>query len=326
MERQRLFTTDTPGHLRFFESDIPGDALGQLMKIMEDIHSSLYSPGAARSNTGTRDLQIQRLNTSLDTLAHAHAASIPPLTQDTADTDPMKMKLVYAFHVSQILVLRCDRRNPKAQEKMREIARASLKLVASAVSQPPHTATRLSLLASIIGDYPVVAFYELAFFHLDNLFGKGEHDATAQADMGLLRTVLDHLQVLEHDKPRNTIYVTLRLGLGWVLNVLQKVGETITGPPPTGVACQTASSTRISESPPSPSLPQLIEGCPLRIFRADPTRSNLLPPQQDKTNPRLTGDTRQTGVAASTQPLNLVCRPSPFEYLLSTSESLDSAL
>ncbi|KAK6825641.1 hypothetical protein PG987_013135 [Apiospora arundinis] len=290
MDKQRVFMTGLPCDLHMFDSDHRpfSDAAGQLANLWEEIYLKLYTSRAARASAELRSRQVQQLSSSLDRFAQKHGNSIPSSPSSTEDLDPAKIELVYGFHVSQVLVLRCDRRNEKSQETMRALARKSLNLLLM-VCKPPLATPRLALLSSIVGNYPMVAFFELVSYHLAELFKTGKLDATAQADISLLRDVCEHLEMPQHAKLNHIFYTRLKLGLGWALGLLEGVGEALANmgakiKPNTDIDRHSrASSMSHTKNPPSPTMPELLGGCPIRLPSADHQsqgHSSSLPPSR----------------------------------------------
>ncbi|KAK7997709.1 hypothetical protein PG989_005749 [Apiospora arundinis] len=254
MDKQRVFMTGLPCDLHMFDSDhrLFCDASGQLANLWEEAYLKLYTPRAARVTVEIRARQVQHLSSSLDRFAQKHGTSIPSSPSSTENIDPAKIELVYGFHVLQVLVLCCDHHNEKRQETMRALARKSLNLVLM-VCKPPLATPRLALLSSIVGNYPMVGFFELVSYHLARLFKTGEFDAAAQADISLLRAVCKHLEMPQHVKLMHTFYTRLNLGLGWALDMLEGVVEALAnmGPKPTNGGQQSSvTSISYTKNPP----------------------------------------------------------------------------
>ncbi|KAK8039546.1 hypothetical protein PG993_007957 [Apiospora rasikravindrae] len=296
MDKQRVFMTGLPCDLHMFDSDHRpfADAFGQLANLWEEIYLKLYTSRAARASAKTRARQVQQLSSSLEKYAKKHADSIPSTLGSRAeDIDPIKIELLYGFLVSQVLVLRCDRRNEKSQDRLRALARKSLNLIL-AVCKPPLTTPRLALLSSIVGNYPMVAFFELASYRLARLFKTGEIDAAAQGDISLLRAVCEHLQMPENDNLTHIFYARLKLGLGWALDLLETLGEALARTEANdGGGCQQylrASPTCHSKNPSSPAIPELLAGCPIRLPTGEPAHLGLQPSRPGETTDFDVGD------------------------------------
>ncbi|KAK8033911.1 hypothetical protein PG991_003309 [Apiospora marii] len=277
MDKQRVFMTGLPCDLHMFDSDHRpfSDPSGQLANIWEEIYLNLYTSRAMGLGADARARQVQQLSNSLSRFAQRHAKSVPPSPGGVEDMDPITLELVYGFHVSQVLVLRCDRRSEASQERMLELARKSLRLVLAVCNLPPTT-QRLGLLASIIGNYPMVAFFELASYRLAGLFKTGEADAAVQADISLLRAVCEHVQMPEHDKLKHIFHSRLVQGLRWTSDLLEFLGESIASLAPN----RDGSAT---QNPPSPTIPELLNGCPIRLPKVDHGPSSLPPSRPGET-------------------------------------------
>ena len=277
--------TGLPCDLHMFDSDHRpfSNASGQLANLWEEIYLKLYTSRAARASPEVRARQVQQLSSSLDRYAQKHGNSIPSNTSSTEELDPTKVELVYGFHVSQVLVLRCDRRNEKSQETMRETARKSLNLVLM-VCKPPLATSRLALLSSIVGNYPMVAFFELVSHRLAALFRTGKVDEAAQADLALLRAVCEHLQMPSLSKLGHIFYTRLKLGLGWALDMLEGLEDALTSAASDKNDAvgriSRASSACHTNNPSSPAITELLGGCPIRLPSGDHQGHASLPPSR----------------------------------------------
>ncbi|KAI3331983.1 hypothetical protein HD806DRAFT_176173 [Xylariaceae sp. AK1471] len=247
MDKERIFMTGQPCDLHLFDSDHHigpnrnhpdndhpiSDAFDQLMIIWEEIYLNLYSSRAASASTETRVPQVRFVTNSMARFTQTHAELLSSSsTNNTADTDLLRIELLYGYQVSQILVLRCDQNNEQSLSEMRGLARSSLKLILE-VGKPPLTTARFALLARMFRRYPMVAFVELAAFHLTNCTTKDEFDATALADVSLLRGICDQLRTLQFDNPTHIFYARLSEGLVWALETLEALAEIIIRPSPT---------------------------------------------------------------------------------------------
>ncbi|KAK8011945.1 hypothetical protein PG989_000205 [Apiospora arundinis] len=327
MDKQRVFMTGLPCDLHMFDSDHRPftDASGQLANLWEEIYLRLYTSRATRASAEVRARQVQQLNSSLDRFAQKHGNSIPSSSSSTEDIDPANIELVYGFHVSQVLVLRCGRRSEKGQGTMRALARKSLNLVLM-VCKPPLATPQLALLSSVIGNYPMVAFFELVSYHLAGLYKTGKFDAAAQADISLLCDVCEHLEMPQHAKFTHIFYTRLKLGLGWALDLLEGVGEALTNmgsnisPSSDGDRHSRASSTSHAKNPPSPTIPEFLGGCPIRLPSVDHQsqgHSSLPPSRPGETTEfadavgfkERTGFGFFTPIREGTDPIDLTSRP-----------------
>ncbi|KAI0412188.1 hypothetical protein F5X98DRAFT_355526 [Xylaria grammica] len=240
MDKVRVFMTGQPCDLHLFDSDQHigpnrdhaddghpiSDAFDYLMTIWEEIYLNLYSSRAARATTETRLFQMRFVTASIDRFAQTHARllSPPPPANDAADSDLLRLELLYGYQVSQILVLRCGQDSEQSMSKMRELARSSLGLILD-VCKPPLTTARFALLARMFRRYPMVAFVELVAFHLANYPTDAEYEATAAADVALLRGIRDQLEMLQYDNLTHIFYARLSEGLAWALGTLEALAE-----------------------------------------------------------------------------------------------------
>ncbi|KAI0909148.1 hypothetical protein F4823DRAFT_639405 [Ustulina deusta] len=245
MDKQRVFMTGQPCDLHLFDSDQHigpdrhrqdddhpiGDAFDHLMTIWEEIYLNLYCARATRSSADTRLIQMRFVASSIDRFAQTHAKLLSPCSpNDAADADLLRIELLYGYQVSQILILRCDQDNEHSLSNMRDLARSSLGLILEAC-RPPLTTARYALLAMMFRRYPMVAFVELVAFQLADLPTKCEFDATALADISLLRGVCNQLQMLQYDNLTHIFYARLSEGLNWALETLEALAEALIRPP-----------------------------------------------------------------------------------------------
>ncbi|KAI9152373.1 transcriptional regulatory protein [Paramyrothecium foliicola] len=284
--RKHSFMTGLPCNLHMFDSDHRPftDAFGCLANLWEDIHLGLYASRAARANDEARAEQVKRLSSSLDRYCLQHVKSLPTPQVNSENSYPVKMELVYGFYVSQVLVLRCDRPSNKSQKKMRELGRTSLRLLL-AVSEPPLKMPQLALLRNLIGDYPMVSFFELSSYHLARLIKIGEVDEEVTADIALLRDVCKLLEILEHnnDRPPHVLHNRLKLGLRWAWSILQVLSETLISVAANKDGENYPSQASFANSPKNPlSLisPETFGQCPIRlptVDNGDPKMLSLQP-------------------------------------------------
>ncbi|KAI1357030.1 hypothetical protein F5Y01DRAFT_321340 [Xylaria sp. FL0043] len=245
LDKTRVFMTGQPCDLHLFDSDQRigpdhsrqdydhpiSDAFDHLMTIWEEIYLNLYSLWAMRSGMDTRLNQIHFVVRSVDRFSQTHSKLLSLSSLNvTAETDLLRIELLYGYQVSRILILRCDHDNEKSLTSMRDLARSSLGLILK-VGKPTLTTGRVALLARIFRGYPIVAFIELVAFHLDNHLVKGEFDTTALADIALLRGVCNQLQMLQYDNLTPSFYTRMSEGLVWAVDMLEALTETITRPP-----------------------------------------------------------------------------------------------
>ncbi|KAI0817874.1 hypothetical protein GGR55DRAFT_694067 [Xylaria sp. FL0064] len=245
LDKTRVFMTGQPCDLHLFDSDQNigpdrsrqgydhpiSDAFDHLMTIWEEIYLNLYSLWAMRSGMDTRFNQIHFVARSINRFSQTHSKllSLSSL-KVAADSDLLRIELLYGYQVSRILILRCDHDNEQSSTSMRDLARSSLALILK-VGKPTLTTARVALLARMFRRYPIVAFVELVAFHLNNHLVKREFDTQALADIALLRGVCNQLQILQYDNPTPSFYTRMSEGLVWAVEMLEALTETITRPP-----------------------------------------------------------------------------------------------
>lgn len=266
MDKQRAFLTGGPCDLYHFDSDLelwqsvdtkPNEvnspsrkllaAFDDMMMIWEEIYLKLYSTRAIAAGASYASSQVAGLK---DLLAkwHEHhpgvletAMSHPPVGgHDVDDLVSIQFELRYCYHVTQVLVLRCERsEDERAQMQMRHHARTSLQLIVEMSNigdgtQPTPSRVakaRLATLSRVLGSYPMIAFMDLVAFRLDafipsrpqptNDLARGE-SPDAEADIKLLHAVPRLVQGLQHADRPSTYLNRLGLGLGWAARVLDE--------------------------------------------------------------------------------------------------------
>ncbi|KAI1179921.1 hypothetical protein F4777DRAFT_532563 [Nemania sp. FL0916] len=304
MDKQRVFMTGQPCDLHMFDADhqigssrshtessFPiSDAFDDMMTIWEEIYLNLYTSRAVVASAETRARQVQLVSNSIYKFARTHSdlISTPSFGGPIADSDLMLIELVYGYHVSQVLILRCDRNDEQGLEKMHEFARSSLRVILE-VGRGPLTTARLGLLASMFRRYPMVAFIELVAFRLANLFATGDYNAAAQADVALLRAICDQVHILQHGNLPHSFYARLRMGLVWALETLEAMGESFMGPSiqaqqPAGLSPPRTESSRSTEPPshqpivgPNPTIPEILNACNLHQSKGSQDLSRMTP-------------------------------------------------
>ncbi|KAI0151737.1 hypothetical protein GGR57DRAFT_171545 [Xylariaceae sp. FL1272] len=245
LDKHRVFMTGHPCDLYSFDSDHHvgpnihdkedddpvNNAFGHLMTIWEEIYLNLFTSRATSVSAEMRAHKVRAVISSLDGFAHMHAAALAASSstaEEAADAKLLGMELMYAYQVSQILVLRCDETSDQSKEKARELARTSLKLLLE-VCEPPLTTARFALLARMFRRYPMVAFVELVTLHLVNLPTKGHNDELT-ADIALLRAVCDQLATLQYHNLAHIFYARLNVGLVWALDTLESLAAALMEP------------------------------------------------------------------------------------------------
>ncbi|KAK7743289.1 hypothetical protein SLS53_004374 [Cytospora paraplurivora] len=279
MDKQRAFLTGGPCDLYHFDSDLelwqsvamkPNEvdspsrkliaAFDDLMMIWEEIYLKLYSARAIAAGAAYASSQVAGLKDLLIKWHEYHPGvlettmSHPPSAEDgdgsgiqhsigghdVDDLVSMQFELRYCYHVTQVLVLRCERsEDERAQMQMRHHARTSLQLIVEMSNigdgtQPTPSRVakaRLATLSRVLGSYPMIAFMDLVVFHLDQFIPnrpQPTNDPTrgesqdAEADIKLLHAVPRLVQGLQHADRPSTYLSRLGLGLGWAARVLDE--------------------------------------------------------------------------------------------------------
>jgi len=247
MDKQRVFMTGQPCDLYLFDSNrrmgpdssqqehsrcTISDAFDHLMTIWEEIYLKLLTSREVGASAETRSHQMRLVAGPLDKFAQRYDEFLS-LTREnhTGDTGLLRMELLYGYHVSQILVLQCDRDNKQSFNKILDLARSSLRLIVE-LCTPPLTTARFALLARIFRRYPMVPFVELVASHLASLSSQGRLDSMALEDVALLRTVCDQLGTMQYDNLTHIFYARLHSGLAWALDTLEILAEVLTRPSP----------------------------------------------------------------------------------------------
>ncbi|KAI1147245.1 hypothetical protein F4825DRAFT_157846 [Nemania diffusa] len=239
MDKCRTFLTGYPCDLYLFDSEMEIDdgteeaapntriacAFDHMMRVWEEIYLALYSTRASLAGVKIR---AQRVSSMTD-LAVSWAQRYSGL-MESADSsfgpelDPRRVELKYCYHLTQVLILRCDRRS-YIQRQLVDHARACLRAIASVVSMPVSTLS-LSSLARMLQNYPIASLTELIRFHLQNLGKSGSSDEVASGDIELFRHLNCCIKAMQHPNLPQTYLSRLGVGISWLLEVLETVEET----------------------------------------------------------------------------------------------------
>ncbi|KAI1171722.1 hypothetical protein F4777DRAFT_591003 [Nemania sp. FL0916] len=240
MDKCRAFLTGHSCDLYVFDSemqvDIGGEgespnsmldyAFDRMMRIWEEIYLTLYSTRAALAGAKTRTQRVS----SMSELAVSWARRYAGVMESTgsgfeSELHPRRLELKYCYHITQVLILRCDRTNHIFQRQLVDHARACLSVIASTVHMPVTTLS-LASLARMLQNYPIVPFTELLCFHLRNL-GRGmPQDEGANDDVELFRLISHSMKAMQHPNLPQTYLSRLGRGIAWLLEVLETVEET----------------------------------------------------------------------------------------------------
>ena len=193
-----------------------------MMMIWEETYLRLYSSRAIAAGPAYLSSQVSGLMHLLSKWHEQHSGVMETIVRQTSiaesfngsstqydtcghdadDLVPAQLELRYCCHVTHVLILRCERSNDdQAKARMRYHARTCLRLIAEignigdgTLPTPNRLAkARLALLSRVLGNYPMVAFMDLATFRLDEFIsGLPGSDAadfefqTVDADIELL--------------------------------------------------------------------------------------------------------------------------------------------
>lgn len=241
MDKCRTFLTGNPCDLYLFDSEIHLNndtedespdaklncAFDHMMHVWEEVYLTLYSTRA--SLAGPR-IRAQRVSSMRD-LAASWAQRYGGLMETTdsgfePEMYPRCLELKYCYHITQVLILRCDRRTP-VQRQLVDHARACLRVIASIASMPVTTLS-LASLGRMLQNYPIASFTELLRFHLYNLSRGGCPDEAVGDDVELFRRTSRSIKAMQHPNLPQTYLTRLGVGISWLLEGVEAVEE-ITG-------------------------------------------------------------------------------------------------
>jgi hypothetical protein len=242
MDKQRVFVTGHPCDMYSFDADIRfglcaadefpirqvQQAFDNMMRIWEDMYLVLYSPRAASADPIYCARQVQVVNRLVEQWNRQHCELLDPvlLEQDSA-LAPAQLELKYCYHITQVLVLRCDRGNETSRQLLLKHARHCLNLIAKVVPAPINT-EHLASLARILGNYPMVAFIDLLSYHLPTLLKEESgHDLAPEvySDIELLKVVPTCLVALQYSDRPYSFFGRLHVGLSWAVGILDILQE-----------------------------------------------------------------------------------------------------
>ncbi|KAK9414689.1 putative Zn(2)-C6 fungal-type domain-containing protein [Seiridium unicorne] len=237
MDKQRVFVTGHPCDLYSFDADIlfglcPADesplgqeqqAFNNMMRIWEDMYLVLYSSRAASAGPAYCARQVQVVSRLVEKWSQRHCELLDPvlLEQDPA-LAPVQLELKYCYHITQVLILRCDRGNESSRQLLLKHARHCLNLIAK-VGPAPINTEHLASLARILGSYPMVAFIDLLSYHLPTLLEEesgSDLPPEIYSDIELLKVVPTCLLALQHADRAYSFFGRLYVGLSWAIGIL----------------------------------------------------------------------------------------------------------
>ncbi|KAI1370678.1 hypothetical protein F4677DRAFT_451188 [Hypoxylon crocopeplum] len=232
-------------------------AIDGMMIIWEEVYLKLYSARAIAAGAEYLSSQVAGLMQLLTKWHEYHPGVLETNASGSSFTEnlvgsnihhslevddliSLQLEVRYCYHVTHVLVLRCERsRDERAQVQMRHHARTCLQLImemgnieGGPLPSPTHVIkARLASLGRVLGTYPIVAFTDLAAFHLDEILtnrpppnsnsARGESD-DVEADIKLLSAVPRLLQRLQHADCPTTYLNRLQAGLEWAVQVVEQ--------------------------------------------------------------------------------------------------------
>ncbi|KAK5632778.1 hypothetical protein RRF57_008492 [Xylaria bambusicola] len=236
MDKCRTFQIGQPCDLYTFDSEIEPDniqenelpstrlssAFSHIMRIWEEIYLNLYSTRASRAGTKARGQRVPAMISLTLSWARRYSDLLGPGDAGfDLQLEPRRLELNYCYHITHVLILRCDWRN-HVRRQMLDHSRASLKIIASAVNMPVTT-LGLASLARMLQNYPIASFTELVQFHLQNLSRKAPPDESRGDDIELFQYINRSIQPLQHPGLPQTYLSRLTVSINWLLQVLETI-------------------------------------------------------------------------------------------------------
>ncbi|KAI1121424.1 hypothetical protein F5Y10DRAFT_256372 [Nemania abortiva] len=238
MDKCRTFLTGHPCDLYLFDSEIQIDdnteaespstmlhcAFDHMMRIWEEIYLTLYSTRASLAGVQVRSQRVSSMSDLAVSWAQRYGGLMDSTSSNLgAELDPRRLELKYCYHITQVLILRCDRRN-HIQGQLLDHARTCLRVIASIVNMPVTTVS-LASLARMLQNYPIASLTELLRVHLQSLGRSGSLDEAAGDDVELLRQISCCIKAMQHPNLPQTYLSRLGMGISWLLEVLETTEE-----------------------------------------------------------------------------------------------------
>ncbi|KAI0505179.1 hypothetical protein F5B22DRAFT_628855 [Xylaria bambusicola] len=239
MDKFRTFQIGQPCDLYIFDSEIeldnveggelPGTrlsyAFNHIMRIWEEIYLNLYSTRAFHAGAKARAQRVSAMSSLTSSWAQRYSDLLEPGEAGyDLKLEPRRFEINYSYHITQVLILRCDWRN-HVRRQMLDHSRASLRIIASIVNMPVTT-QGLASLARMFQNYPVASFTELVLFHLQNLSRGAPPDESRSDDVELFQYINRSIKPLQHPDLPQTYLSRLTVGINWLLQVLETIGGT----------------------------------------------------------------------------------------------------
>ena len=254
-DKQRAFLTGQPCDLYLFDSDLRLQkpvaenspqyfqlAHVHLMSLWEEVYLSLYSLRAARKGVAHRQEQVIKMSALLGNWSFQYKELLnKPSSEDTPLTANLRLELLYAYNISQILVHRCHPQDSSRHQVLTS-SRAALTIIRD-VHQSDFTLGGTYLLCRLIRRYPALAFHELQYHFLRTL-------DPATLDPHLLLGMRDALTALRHTGFPRAYYTRFHIGVEWSLALTTKLRHAVLQLPPSLTA--SAASSRPNSGPTTP--------------------------------------------------------------------------
>ncbi|KAJ2995624.1 hypothetical protein NUW58_g1221 [Xylaria curta] len=242
MDKYRTFLTGRPCDLYLFDSELPlnnkaqeepsskrlNSAFDHMMRIWEEIYLGLYSARASLASISTRGQRASNMSNLVTCWAQQYGGVLESSDSSSGlELAPRRLELKYCYHITQVLILRCDP-GSDTQRQVIDHARACLRVIASVIAMPVTTLT-LAYLTRMLQNYPIASFTELLRFHLQSLGGAAYSEEIESDDIELFRYISGSIKAMQHPDSPQTYLSRLGVGINWLLQVLETVGETARG-------------------------------------------------------------------------------------------------
>ncbi|KAI0449731.1 hypothetical protein F5B21DRAFT_493383 [Xylaria acuta] len=238
MDKFRTFLTGNPCDLYLFDLETQFDkragdesrgtrldhAFDHMMRVWEEIYLNLYSTRASSAGVKIRAQRVSNMSGLVACWAQQYGELMESADLGfDSELEPRHLELKYCYHITQVMILRCDRRN-HFQEEVVDHARACLRVIAGIVNMPV-TMMSLASLVRMLQNYPAASFTELLRFHLHNLSKVRSPDEMASEDVKLFRYISRSIEAMRHPDSPQTHLSQLGVGINWLLQVLETVAE-----------------------------------------------------------------------------------------------------
>ncbi|KAL4867054.1 hypothetical protein BDV12DRAFT_171887 [Aspergillus spectabilis] len=243
LDKGLVFLSGHPGDLYLFDCTPPlrlydevptmhelHGAFNNLVTIWEDIFLSLYSVRATTAERFGRGRQIALLQAKLGKWKESHGNLLSKWLLDRAyHLKVPQIELQYAYHITQILIQRCDS-SLSLQERYRDSSRQALELLSN--FNPAHLLpSTCTILSRIFLNYPMVAFHDLFLY-----ISLSDKKALLE-NAHLLYTTRTLLQPFQDPEFTESYCTRLYAGLTWCTEQLDILLPLLTSGTLTGGIC-----------------------------------------------------------------------------------------